>query len=420
MVRSFPRTTRRPARFRTIAACAALVLAGVGVIPEAAAEDLRDKQRDVQGQVRSAQGDLKESSTALAAAARRLGRARAALGAAQRQLASAQAQLDAAARRDARMQARLQAAERRLAVARVALDAARKRVLEQRAAIGELAASNYANGDPALMGLSVMLNSQNPEELTSQLNTVDSLMSKQTTLLAELKVARKQMVAEEARVEQAKIEVAVERKAARVNLVRKQGLQHDAVVARAEVATLVARGRAAEAQAARARRADLAQLRALKVQEDRIRAMILARAAKQRGGYRGGSSGYLTRPVPGAVTSSYGMRKHPIYGYWGMHDGTDLSAGCGQPLRAAGSGTVVSKYWSDVYGNRLYLDLGKVNGKNMTVVYNHASSYSVGVGQKVNRGQVLGSVGSTGWVTGCHLHFTVLLNGSSTDPMNYM
>lgn len=420
MVRSFPRTTRRPARFRTIAACAALVLTGAGLMPPAAAEDLRDKQREVRGQVRSAQGDLHESSKALAAAARRLGRARAALAAAQKRLSTAQANERAAARLDALMQQRLQAAEKRLAAARVALDAARQRVLEQRAEIGELAASNYAHGDPALMGLSVMLNSQDPEEATSQLNTVDSLMSRQTTQLAELKEARARMVAEEAKVEQAKVEVAEQRQAARINLVRRQGLERAAAEARTEVAALVSQRRGAEAQAARARQADRAQLAALKKQEDRIRQMILARARKQTGGYRGDAGGFLLRPVPGAVTSSFGYRRHPIYGYWGMHDGTDFSTPCGIANRAVASGTVISRYWSDVFGNRLYLDLGRVNGKNMTVIYNHLSSYAVGNGQRVSRGQVIGYAGSTGWSTGCHLHFTVMLNGTPVNPMNYL
>jgi murein DD-endopeptidase MepM/ murein hydrolase activator NlpD len=403
-----------------IAACAALLLAGGVVLPHAAADDdLRDRQRDVRGQVRDAQGDLHESSKALAAAARRLGRARAALAAAQNRLDTAEAAVAEAARLDARMQRRLEAAQHRLVQARAALDAARKRVAEKRAAIGQLAASNYANGDPALMGLSVMLNSQDPEEVTSQLNTVDSLMSRQTTELAELKAARALMVAEEARVERLKIEVAAQRKAARVNLVRKQGLEQEAAAARTQVATLVARGRAAEAQAARARRADLAQLQALKKQEARIRELILARARKQTGGYRGDAGGFLARPVPGAVTSPFGYRRHPIYGYWGLHDGTDFSAPCGTPNRAVASGTVISRYWSDVYGNRLYLDLGRVNGKNMTVIYNHLSSYAVGSGQRVGRGQVVGYSGSTGWSTGCHLHFTVMLNGTPVNPMGY-
>jgi murein DD-endopeptidase MepM/ murein hydrolase activator NlpD len=404
-----------------MAASAALVLVGtVATVPQAAADDLRDKQRNLRGQVRQAQGDLHESSKALSAAAGRLQRARAALSAAQSRLTTAQNSVNAAARLDAQMQARLQAAEHQLATARVALDAARRKVVEQRAAIGQLAASNYANGDPALMGLAVMLNSQNPAEVTSQMNTVDSLMSKQTTLLAALKLARARMVAEEAKVEKAKVAVGVQRKAARANLVHKQGLERSAAAARAEVAKLVVSSRAAEAQAAHARRADLIQLRAAKKQEQRIRQLIIERSRRQRGGYQGSAGGFLHRPVPGAVTSAFGYRRHPIYGYWGLHDGTDFSAPCGTPERAAGSGTVISKVWSDVYGNRLYVDLGRVNGKNMTVVYNHLSSYSVSSGQHVRRGQVVGHAGSTGWSTGCHLHFTVLRDGTPVDPMNYL
>ena len=89
-------------------------------------------------------------------------------------------------------------------------------------------------------------------------------------------------------------------------------------------------------------------------------------------------------------------------------------------LMFAADGTVLSRYWSDVYGNRLYLDVGKVNGHNLTVVYNHATSYRVNVGYHVTRGEIVGYVGSTGWSTGCHLHFTVLLDGNPVDPMHYM
>ena len=149
--------------------------------------------------------------------------------------------------------------------------------------------------------------------------------------------------------------------------------------------------------------------------------MILERARSvSPAGSKGDAGGFLYRPVPGPVTSSFGYRRHPIYGYWGLHDGTDFSAPCGTPNRAAGSGTVISKYWSDVYGNRLYLDLGQVNGKNMTVIYNHLSSYSACTGERVSRGEVVGYSGSTGWSTGCHLHFTVMLDGSPVDPMNYL
>ena len=424
MVGFFPSTPRarllgRSARFRTVAACAVLVLVGT-VMPHASADDLDKKQRQARGQVQSAKGELEESSKALTSASRKLSKARAALSVAQRKLDRAQGQVDAAARRDALAQDRLQAAEHRLAVARVELDTAKKKVKDQRSSIGRLAASNYANGDPALMGLAVMLNSQNPEEVTSQLNTVDTLMDKQTMLLARLRAARARMVAQEARVEKARTAVAAQRKQARANLVRKQGLESSAAAARSEVAGLVAQGRAAARQAARARQADLVVLKRAKKQEDHIRALILERARKQRGGYKGGTGGFLLRPVPGIVTSPFGYRRHPIYGYWGLHDGTDFRAPCGTPNRAVSSGTVISEFWSDVYGNRLYLDLGQVNGKNMTVIYNHLSSYRVKAGARVKRGEVVGYAGTTGWSTACHLHFTVMLDGVPVNPMNYM
>ena len=120
------------------------------------------------------------------------------------------------------------------------------------------------------------------------------------------------------------------------------------------------------------------------------------------------------------MTSPYGYRVHPIYGYYSLHNGTDFRAYCGTPLHAAADGTVVARYYSSVYGNRLYVSVGNVNGKNVTVVYNHATSYNVGVGQHVSRGQVLGYSGTTGWSTACHLHFIVMVNGNTVNPLNWM
>ncbi len=385
------------------------------------ADDLRDRQHKVRGQISSAQGDLQESSKELAAAARQLQRSQARLQAAQKRLGVAQGRVDAAARRDAEMQARLQAAEHDLAVARAKLQAAKAQMVEQRRQIGELAANNYANGDPALMGLSVILNSQDVGELTSQMNTVDSLMDRQRGTLERLTAARLRLAARETKVEQMTASVAVQRKAAAVNLVRTQALEQAAARVRTEVATAVADNRAARAAASKARAADAIKLRELKSQENRIKKLILKRARAQKsGGYSGQSGGFLSRPVPGPVTSSYGWRVHPIYGYWGLHDGTDFRAPCGTSMRAVASGTVIARQWSDVYGNRLYLDLGRVNGRNMTAVYNHASSYQAGVGERVARGEVLGWSGTTGWSTACHLHFSVLVDGNPVDPMKYM
>jgi murein DD-endopeptidase MepM/ murein hydrolase activator NlpD len=164
-------------------------------------------------------------------------------------------------------------------------------------------------------------------------------------------------------------------------------------------------------------------LQRLQREEQRIKQRILAqarRAARSHGGFNGATGGFLDRPVPGIVTSPFGYRRHPIYGYWGLHDGTDFRVGCGEPLHASASGHVISRYYSSVYGNRLYVGVGMVNGKYLTVVYNHLSGYAVGSGQDVARGQVIGYAGNTGWSTACHLHFTVLANGQPVNPMNYM
>ena len=127
----------------------------------------------------------------------------------------------------------------------------------------------------------------------------------------------------------------------------------------------------------------------------------------------------MLRPVDGPITSPFGWRIHPIYHYWGLHDGDDFGAGCGTPLRAAGSGRVLTEYYSSVWGNRLYLNVGLINGKFITVIYNHLSRYAVGTGASVSRGQTVGYVGTTGWSTGCHLHYTVLQNGSPVNPFNW-
>ena len=126
--------------------------------------------------------------------------------------------------------------------------------------------------------------------------------------------------------------------------------------------------------------------------------------------------GVLLRPVPGALGSRFGMRLHPIFHDWRMHNGVDLSASCGTPIRAAAAGRVVSVSFDSSGGHRLVIDHGIVGGRWLTTSYLHASGYVVSAGQAIKRGQIVGSVGSTGWSTGCHLHLSVKLDGRQVDP----
>jgi len=134
---------------------------------------------------------------------------------------------------------------------------------------------------------------------------------------------------------------------------------------------------------------------------------------------RPGSHGFL-RPVPGAVTSPFGRRLHPVLKVWKLHDGTDFGAACGTAIRAPYAGVVTRSYYSPAYGNRLFVSHGRVDGVQVETAFNHATRYLVRPGQQVRRGQVIGKVGSTGLSTGCHLHFMVWLNGRLSNPMRWL
>ena len=204
-----------------------------------------------------------------------------------------------------------------------------------------------------------------------------------------------------------------------------QELESEQQAAKDSVVALVGERSAAQADARIARAKDLAKLRKLKREQDKIEEMLRRRAAAalrraaRANAKAGPAAGVLLHPVDGAVTSPFGYRTHPIYHYWGLHDGVDFGGGCGMPLRAAAAGRVVSSYWSGVYGNRLIIDNGAQAGVGMATIYNHATGYNVGVGDHVDQGQVIGYEGSTGWSTGCHLHFTVMANGQAVDPMPF-
>jgi murein DD-endopeptidase MepM/ murein hydrolase activator NlpD len=128
----------------------------------------------------------------------------------------------------------------------------------------------------------------------------------------------------------------------------------------------------------------------------------------------------LMHPVPGPVTSGFGMRFHPILKVWKLHDGTDFKAACGTPVVAAASGRVSRSSFSRGYGHRLFVDHGRIGGRVVTTAYNHAQRYVVAPGQTVRRGQLLGYVGSTGYSTGCHLHLMVWLDGQLSNPMTWL
>ncbi len=128
----------------------------------------------------------------------------------------------------------------------------------------------------------------------------------------------------------------------------------------------------------------------------------------------GAAPGSLVRPVPGGISSGFGPRIHPIYGYSLMHNGVDMNGATGQEIVAAAAGTVFFAEAKGGYGNSIMID----HGGGMVTLYAHQSRFAVSEGQQVSTGQVIGYVGSTGTSTGPHLHFEVRINGNPVNPMN--
>ena len=124
----------------------------------------------------------------------------------------------------------------------------------------------------------------------------------------------------------------------------------------------------------------------------------------------------MRTPIDGArLSSTFGKRKHPILGYTRMHKGVDFAAPRGTPVYAAGHGTVVYAGRKGGYGNYIKL---RHNGTYETA-YAHLKGFARGVskGKRVEQGQVIGYVGTTGRSTGPHLHYEVMMSNNQVNPL---
>jgi murein DD-endopeptidase MepM/ murein hydrolase activator NlpD len=126
----------------------------------------------------------------------------------------------------------------------------------------------------------------------------------------------------------------------------------------------------------------------------------------------GKTSGMLQRPVPGAVSSNFGMRRHPILGYSRMHKGMDFRGGYGTPILAATDGRIARAGWAGGYGKQVRIN----HAGGLMTSYSHMSRIVAQPGQTVRQGQVIGYIGSTGLSTGPHLHYELYRNGTPINP----
>lgn len=114
------------------------------------------------------------------------------------------------------------------------------------------------------------------------------------------------------------------------------------------------------------------------------------------------------------ISSGYGTRADPFTGVTSNHTGIDLAVAKGTPIRSAKYGTVITAGWSNTYGNYVIIK----HSDGYQTLYAHMTKYTVKKGQVVNQGELIGYVGSTGYSTGPHLHFSVYKNGNLVNPLS--
>jgi len=372
------------------------------------------------------QAELEGAETALIDAAAQLEGINAAIPVAEQQLAAAEAELARLAREADFIAQRLTAAEtiERQVTDQIAADT--QRADDIQVAIGRMAREAY-RGDIATSSLSAVLDADSTDEFVTQSEMAQTAMRTQTQALRELEQINaanrnRQLRLEAIRQEITELKAEADAKVAEAEVARQAAqaqrdqLEALRVEAEQKKAYVESQRASIEAQLAEADRqaaqlaADLAEI--IRLQEE-------ARRAAGQNPVGSNVNQPFTNPTsinPIYKTSDYGMRLHPLLGYYRLHAGTDLRTYCGTPIYAGAAGTVQWARARSGYGNQVMINHGYWKGSSLMSSYNHMSSFAVGAGQNVAQGQLVGYSGNTGTSAGCHLHFEVYVNGATTDP----
>lgn len=292
------------------------------------------------------------------------------------------------------------------------LDAAVIKQEEQYEAMKARIKFMYECGDTLYMEM--LLSSDNFVDLMNKADYIEALSAYDRNQLDEyisntelIALCKEELEVEREALEEAKL--AVEDEEAAVSaLITEKETQITSVTT--DISTKAAAIKEYEAQIA----AENEEIKALEKAVAEEKARLAAENAKARV-YDGGMFSW---PCPSytRISDGYGYRTDPILGTQKFHNGLDLAAPYGSVIYAAYDGDVVAATYSSSMGNYIMID----HGDGLYTIYMHASALYVSKGQSVYKGQSIAAVGSTGRSTGNHLHFSVRLNGSYVDPMNYL
>ena len=414
----------------------------VGVAPLGSASTAGDKKK-LDADIAQLRNQLEDTSKSLADAFIELHRTKAELPGAQQALTAASAAQVIADHHNADVANALAVAQANEAKAADALAQNARDTQDVQDQLGNLARDAYQQG--AVSGLSIALEAQSPEDFTNRLVMMDTVMRVRgatlrglNTMQAEGKAVRSHLVAVRQQVAALKVQ-------AEAALVAATTARDLAAVAKTKLDLLYAAQTRYAAKVTAEKVGEITRIKTMKAQSDALARVLAARARAAReqaareqaareaaaraanqpvpqDAPQGSSNGSLSYPVNAPTSSEFGMRFDPVMQRYQLHAGLDFAINCGSPVYAAADGDVIMvtpEYASGGYGNRLVIDHGFLRGIDLTTTYNHLSSFVV-TGGHVNRGQLVAYSGTTGYSTGCHLHFETRQDGTPVNPRNWL
>jgi len=280
----------------------------------------------------------------------------------------------------------------------------------QRGLLAERVQATYKQG--TWFYLDVLLGSTDVNDLITRTELVGRVIQSNNNIAASLATTKGDLEKAKATLERSLAEVDVKRSEAASVEKQLRGMRAARRKAVAQQASVQQEkeGLVAENQQNAKRLRALAQ--AEEAESDRIAALL-------SGGGSGKFTGTMAWPVPSSqrITSNFGWRVHPIFNSKRFHAGVDIGAASGSPIVAAGDGKVISTSYRGGYGNTVMIDHG--NGVVSLYAHQLSGGITVSVGADVSKGERIGTVGSTGYSTGPHLHFEVRVNGVPKNPATY-
>ncbi|GEA14735.1 MAG: hypothetical protein PWR22_2394 [Moorella sp. (in: firmicutes)] len=366
-----------------------LAFFALGMLPAygATLDELKKQQQQIQQNIEEKQKLLEQKNDEGEALLRQLQQLEQEIKEKEAQIARLDRELAAAQEKVRKVTAELQQAE---AAQEKRMDILRRRLKD----IYQVGQVNY---------LEVLLHSTSLEDFLVRMELLSKIAQGDIKLVQEIKAEKEKIAARKAELEAERDKIAQLRRQAdgeRVQLASRQESRRQ----------LLAQVEAEKKRVAAA----LDEMEALARQ---IAAKIRAEQAKSKRQLSPEGTKGMLWPLPGytAISSPFGWRIHPLLKTRRFHDGVDLPAPAGTEIIAPLDGQVISTGYLGGYGNHIVID----HGGGLSTMYAHLSAILVRDGQEVKKGQVIGRVGSTGWSTGPHLHFMVLLQGEPTNPMNY-